>query len=172
MNPDLRNFWPGSNHLWINEFIPEVKTPKQWNSFRSLHYSCHVGGCNWEDEYDFSLSLCRIPHARRPEKCQELYLASFPFSSYVVSEKGNFSSFLSFMVHKIFHLSHSFGCLHRLFTKVCLCTTYLFSVAEFWFCFIGQMLLNLEFFSHWKVLKCLQCYSIKKKSLLLFFNIF
>lgn len=41
---------------------------------------------------------------------------------------------------------------------------FLFSVAEFWFCFIGQMLLNLEFFSHREGMKCLQCYSINKKS--------
>lgn len=62
-----------------------------------------------------------------------------------------------------FHLSHSFGCLNRLFTKVCLYITCFFSVAEFWFCFIGQMLLNLEFFSHREVMKCLQCYSINIK---------
>lgn len=110
---------------------------------------CHADGCNWEDECDVSPSL-KMPC----EKCQELYVVISVLSSFSWCTK----------------VPSPFFWLSALFTKICLCPTCLFPVAEFWFSFIRQMLLNLEFFSKRREVKCLQQYSMNIKNPLLLFN--
>lgn len=70
----------------------------------------------------------------------------FNFHPKFFSETKEHSFLFIFYATQNFQISHSFGYLNRLFTKVSLYITYLFSVTEFWFCFIRPMLLNFRIF--------------------------